>query len=198
MVTFDELFDGQRFMAILRGMAPAEAVTLATRAWDLGIGLVEVPIQTPDAVPSLEAVVAAGRERGRGVGSGTVVTLEQVEASASAGAAFTVAPGTDGSVLDASRRREMPHLPGVATATEVQRAQALGVGWVKAFPAATLGASWFRTMRGPFPGIRFVATGGMDAHNADEFLAAGVSVVAVGSALSDPRQIDLLAQRVSS
>ncbi|MGO1627225.1 bifunctional 4-hydroxy-2-oxoglutarate aldolase/2-dehydro-3-deoxy-phosphogluconate aldolase [Microbacterium sp.] len=198
MVTFDELFDGQRFMAILRGMAPAEAVALATRAWDLGIDLVEVPIQTPDAVASLEAVVAAGRERGKRVGSGTVVTIEQVEASASAGAAFTVAPGTDGSVLGASHRREMPHLPGVATATEVQRAQALGVDWVKAFPAATLGTSWFRTMRGPFPGIRFVATGGMDAHNAEEFLASGVSVVAVGSALSDPRQIDLLARYASA
>ncbi|PPL14551.1 bifunctional 4-hydroxy-2-oxoglutarate aldolase/2-dehydro-3-deoxy-phosphogluconate aldolase [Microterricola pindariensis] len=181
-------------MAILRNMTPDASVALAHRAWDLGIDLVEVPIQTPDAVPSLEAVIRAGAERGKLVGSGTIVTVEQVEVSKRLGAAFSVAPGLNRNVAEASTRLAVPHLPGVATATEIQDAVGLGFTWVKAFPAAVLGTSWFTTMRGPFPNVRFVATGGMDAGNARAFLAAGVSTVAVGAALADPNQVDLLAE----
>jgi 2-dehydro-3-deoxyphosphogluconate aldolase/(4S)-4-hydroxy-2-oxoglutarate aldolase len=92
----------------------------------------------------------------------------------------------------------MPHLPGVATASEIQRALAAGFVWLKAFPATALGPAWFRAMRGPFPTVRLVATGGIDAHNAQEYLSAGALVVAVGSALSDPAQVDLLASLVGS
>nr|WP_179581061.1 bifunctional 4-hydroxy-2-oxoglutarate aldolase/2-dehydro-3-deoxy-phosphogluconate aldolase [Leifsonia psychrotolerans] len=184
-------------MAIFRNMTPTHATTLAHRAWDLGIELVEVPIQTSDALPTLRAVVAAGRERGKVVGSGTVISLEQLEASRAAGVGFTVSPGLDEAVVAESARINLPHLPGVATASEIQRALALGCTWVKAFPASVLGATWFTTLRGPFPQVKFVATGGMDASNAAAFLDAGVSMVAVGSALADPAQVDLLAHLIA-
>ncbi|MET7611856.1 thiamine phosphate synthase, partial [Streptomyces seoulensis] len=83
--------------------------------------------------------------------------------------------------------------PGVATATDVQAARALGLDWLKAFPASVLGPDWFRAMRGPFPEVPFVATGGIDASNAAAYLAAGAKVVAVGSALDDPTQLRSLA-----
>lgn len=194
---FDRLFSNSPVMAILRNMTPEEATKLAHRAWDLGIELVEVPIQTADALPSLEAVIAAGRERGKLVGAGTVITLEQLEASRGAGAAFTVAPGFDARVVAESRRIALPHLPGVATASEIQLALEAGCTWMKAFPASALGSSWFTTVRGPFPQVSFVATGGMDAGNAAEYLDAGVSVVAVGSALADPTQVDRLAKLIA-
>jgi 2-dehydro-3-deoxyphosphogluconate aldolase/(4S)-4-hydroxy-2-oxoglutarate aldolase len=144
-------------------------------------------------VPSLAAAVRAGRERGMPVGAGTVITPEQVAAASAAGAAYTVAPGLDGVVLAASLAAGMPHLPGVATPTEVQQAVRAGCTWVKAFPASVLGPAWFRELRGPFPRVRTVATGGVDGHTAPQYLAAGASVVGVGSALSDPAQIELLA-----
>jgi Entner-Doudoroff aldolase len=190
---FDEAFAGRGVMAILRGFPVARTVELAQRAWDNGITAVEVPIQSPQAVDALAAAVAAGAERGFGVGAGTVTAVEQVRQAADAGAVFTVAPGLDERVAAASAHAGLAHLPGVATATDVQRAVALGLHWVKAFPAAVLGTAWFAAMRGPFPQVRFVATGGMDAGNAAEFLAAGASVVAVGSALEDPEQLDRLA-----
>ena len=56
-----------------------------------------------------------------------------------------------------------------------------------------LGTGWFAAMRGPFPEVRFVATGGMDARNAREYLAAGAALIAVGSALEDPAQLPALA-----
>ncbi|MCZ7374709.1 bifunctional 4-hydroxy-2-oxoglutarate aldolase/2-dehydro-3-deoxy-phosphogluconate aldolase [Micromonospora sp. WMMC250] len=191
---FDHIFGGARVMAILRGLPVAETVRLAERAWDLGIDVVEVPVATADAVPALRAAVEAGAARGRIVGAGTVLDVEQVTASADAGAAFTVAPGLDLAIADAAAARGLPHLPGVATPTEAQQALRHGLTWLKAFPAITLGPAWFKALAGPLPQLRFVATGGLDAGNAAPFLQAGVRVVAVGSALSDPSQLDRLAE----
>lgn len=190
---FDRILAGRPLMAIFRGLGTTRSLELARTAWDLGIDVVELPIQSDADVDALAAVVAAGREEGRLVGAGTVVSTRHVELAASAGAAFTVSPGFDADVVRASAAAGMPPLPGVATASEVQAAMALGLTWLKAFPASLLGAGWFRAMAGPFPDARFVATGGMDAANAGAFLDAGVRTVAVGSALEDPAQLPALA-----
>ncbi|MCU6482466.1 bifunctional 4-hydroxy-2-oxoglutarate aldolase/2-dehydro-3-deoxy-phosphogluconate aldolase [Arthrobacter sp. A2-55] len=191
---FTELFTGQPLMAILRGMGEEKSLALAEQAWSLGIGLVEIPVQTEEDLRALRAVAAAGKSRGLLVGAGTVVSLKHVEQSAEAGAAFTVSPGLDLAVVAASTEAGMPTLPGVATASEVQLALSAGLTWMKAFPASLLGAGWFKAMSGPFPQARFVATGGMDSANAATFLAGGASVVAVGSALEDPAQLPALAK----
>ena len=190
---FDRILAGRPLMAIFRGLGTTRSLELARTAWDLGIDVVELPIQSDADVDALAAVVAAGREEGRLVGAGTVVSTRHVELAASAGAAFTVSPGFDPDVVRASAAAGMPPLPGVATASEVQAAMALGLTWLKAFPASLLGAGLFRAMAGPFPDARFVATGGMDAANAGAFLDAGVRTVAVGSALEDPAQLPALA-----
>ena len=190
---FDEILAGRPLMAILRGMGAARSLELARRSWELGIDVVELPIQSDADLEALAAVAEAGRAEGRLVGAGTVVSLRHVELAASAGAAFTVSPGFDADVARASVAAGLPPLPGVATASEVQAAMALGLTWLKAFPASVLGTEWFRAMAGPFPSARFVATGGMDAANAGDYLDAGVRTVAVGSALEDPAQLPALA-----
>lgn len=192
------LFEGQRLMAILRGFGVDRSVALARQAWDLGINCVEVPIQSERDLDALRAVVAAGAEIGKSVGAGTVVSREHVRQARDAGAAFTVSPGYDMEVVRASFDSGMPPLPGVATASEVQAALTSGLTWLKAFPASVLGQRWFTTMSGPFPQVKFVATGGMDASNAESYLASGVSIVAVGSALADPAQLPLLATIVGN
>ncbi|QNA94053.1 bifunctional 4-hydroxy-2-oxoglutarate aldolase/2-dehydro-3-deoxy-phosphogluconate aldolase [Microbacterium sp. Se63.02b] len=190
---FEELFDGAPLMAILRGMGVERSLAVSTTAWDLGIDVVELPIQTAEDLEALRVVAAAGRERGKAVGAGTVVSVEHVAQAASAGAVFTVSPGLDLEVVRASHDAGLISMPGVATASEVQSALGAGLTWVKAFPASVLGPQWLTAMRGPFPQARFVTTGGMHAGNADEYLRAGASVVAVGSALEDPAQLPQLA-----
>jgi 2-dehydro-3-deoxyphosphogluconate aldolase/(4S)-4-hydroxy-2-oxoglutarate aldolase len=91
-------------------------------------------------------------------------------------------------VLAASLAAGLPHLPGVGTATEVQQAYRAGCRWLKAFPAAALGPAWLSALHGPFPDVRFVATGGLTVADAPTFLAAGARVVALGAALADPAQ----------
>jgi 2-dehydro-3-deoxyphosphogluconate aldolase/(4S)-4-hydroxy-2-oxoglutarate aldolase len=189
---FDDVFASTPVMAILRGFSPERTVELAQRGWDAGIDCIEVPIQSPAAVAALSATAAAAATRGRMVGAGTVVSADLVAAARDAGAMFTVAPGFDPAVAQASIDAGMPHLPGVATGSEIQRALDFGLDWLKAFPASVLGTDWFSAMRGPFPQVKFVATGGMNAHNASDYLSAGARVVAVGSALEDDAQIDLL------
>lgn len=187
---FDEVFADQRAMVILRGYPPERTVELCSRAWDLGITQVEVPVQSPDALPSLRAALDAARERGLGVGAGTVTTVEQLEDVAAAGVTFTVAPGLDDDVVRRSGELGLPHLPGVATPSEIQHAVRLGLTWLKAFPASVLGPEWFRAVLAPFPGVRLVATGGVSAANVRDFLDAGARVVSLGSAVADPAAFD--------
>jgi Entner-Doudoroff aldolase len=185
---FDQIFGDQRLMAILRGLPPDETVRMAIRLWDAGVTVLEVPIATPAAVESLRAAVVEGQDRGLRVGAGTVITPEQAGIAAGAGAQYTVAPGLDPTVLAASLAAGLPHLPGVGTASEVQRARAAGCVWQKAFPAKPLGAGWISALHGPFPDVKFVATGGLKVADVQPFLDAGARVVALGAALADPEQ----------
>ena len=163
---FDDAFATAPIMLILRGLGVARSSALAERAWDHGIRMVEVPLQSAEDHRSLSALAERAAERGLVVGAGTIIDPEGVRRAAECGAAFTVAPGTAFDVVDASYERGLPHLPGVATASEVQSVRRHGLSWAKAFPAARLGSPWFGDMRGPFPDMRFVATGGMSALNA--------------------------------
>ncbi|MBP1136629.1 Entner-Doudoroff aldolase [Arthrobacter sp. PvP023] len=181
---FDDAFFRVPVIAVLRGLTPAEAVRYATRAWDAGVEHVEVTIETPEAVPTLAAVASAAAERGVAVGAGTIISGDQLDAAHSANASFTVSPGLDEGIIKESIRRNMPHLPGVATASEILRAKALGLTWLKAFPASVLGPDWVKAMKGPFPDVRFVATGGMKSATARSYLNAGVSVVGLSSDFS--------------
>jgi Entner-Doudoroff aldolase len=187
-VTLDDIFHASKLMAILRGLSPDDTVTMANRLWDNGITVLEVPIATPAQLDSLRAAAGAAAKRGLRVGAGTVITAEQVRAAAAAGAQYTVAPGFDPAVLAASLAAGMPHLPGVGSATDVQRAWLAGCRWLKAFPAKALGPAWIAGLLGPFPDVKFVATGGLSVTDVPAFLAAGTRMVALGAALADPTQ----------
>lgn len=179
-------------MAVFRGLSPADTVALAHQAWDIGVTQVEVPIEASTALASLTAAVAAGRDRNMRVGAGTIVSPDQLRSAIDAGAAYAVSPGLDPGLITLADRAGIPMLPGVATASEIIRAQNMGFAWVKVFPAARLGSAWFAAMKGPFPTAKFVGTGGINGDNAAEFLLAGASVVGVGSAFADPAQLERL------
>lgn len=185
-------------MAILRNFPVPESIELSQRAWDLGIDHVEVPIQDQQGSDALAAVVEVGHWRGKFVGAGTVDSPEKVLQAKKLGAAYTVAPGLDEEVVQTSIDANLPHLPGVATPSEIQQALKLGLDWLKAFPATALGLNWFTAMRGPFPQAKLVATGGLNADNAQDYLDTGVVVAAVGSALQDPDQVPRLSNLISS
>ncbi|HKP05939.1 MAG TPA: bifunctional 4-hydroxy-2-oxoglutarate aldolase/2-dehydro-3-deoxy-phosphogluconate aldolase [Microbacterium sp.] len=186
---FTRTFADVPVMGIFRRQGLARTLELAETAWAVGVRIMEVPVMGPEDLPVLHAVVEAGRARGVDVGAGTIISADQVGAVAEAGAAFTVAPGLDPEVAAASKAHGLPHIPGVATGSDIQAALKQGLTWLKAFPAERLGPAWIRHQSGPFPQVRFVATGGVTPDTAGDFLAAGCRVVALGSAFDNEEQI---------
>lgn len=182
---FDDKFPTAPYMAILRGFDRDTALELAAQASTIGITLVEIPLQRPRDVATLTSMARQAQELGQVAGAGTIRTLEQLESAASAGARFIVSPSFNPEIVTEAARRGIPVLPGVGSATEVDAALRLGLRWLKAFPAIALGSVWISQMAGPFPEAKFVATGGMTAATAEEFLKAGASGIAVGSAIRD-------------
>jgi 2-dehydro-3-deoxyphosphogluconate aldolase / (4S)-4-hydroxy-2-oxoglutarate aldolase len=185
-------------IGIFRNLPPDLTVRLCQRAWDFGVDLVEIPLQDNSALESLEAALAAGQERGKQVGAGTVTTVAQLRQVHSMGAKFTVSPGFDEDVARAALRLNSPHLPGIATASEIAAVVKLDLKWVKAFPAAQLGPAWIIAQRAPFASVNFVATGGVGINNVRAFLAAGCRAVAIGSAFQDEESIAALAHELTA
>jgi 2-dehydro-3-deoxyphosphogluconate aldolase/(4S)-4-hydroxy-2-oxoglutarate aldolase len=123
------------------------------------------------------------------VGAGTVLNEEHVHAAKSAGAQFVVSPGLSESVVRACEVGEIPCIPGVATASEVQRAWNLGLRTLKFFPAVQAGGpATIKALSSVFRKVRFIPTGGVTADNLSDFLALP-SVIACGGSWLAPAKI---------
>jgi 2-dehydro-3-deoxyphosphogluconate aldolase / (4S)-4-hydroxy-2-oxoglutarate aldolase len=144
-----------------------------------GIEQVEVTIDTHGA---LDAVAGAAGE-GRTVGVGTIVDSEQVRAAAAAGAQFVVSPGLVPEVIETALTLGLEPMPGVFTATEILTASAAGARVMKLFPASAGGPSYLRALRGPFPTIAIIPTGGVRIEEVQAYLEAGATAIALGSDL---------------
>jgi 2-dehydro-3-deoxyphosphogluconate aldolase / (4S)-4-hydroxy-2-oxoglutarate aldolase len=123
------------------------------------------------------------------LGAGTLRTPAQAGEAVAAGARFLVAPGLDDELVAAMRATGVVTMAGALTPTEVMRAQALEVDVVKVFPAALGGPAYVRALRGPFPDVPFMPTGGVSAANLREWLDAGVVAVGAGGELCSTADI---------
>ena len=156
----------ERFVAILR--RPPDLDAAAEELVAAGIGVLEITLDTPGA---LEAI-ARWRERAT-VLAGTVRTQAEADAATAAGAQALVSPTL---VLF---QHKVPHVPGAFTPTEIETAWRAGAPLVKLFPAGALGPAYVRALLAPLADVRLLATGGITAENAGDFLDAGA--VAVGA-----------------
>jgi 2-dehydro-3-deoxyphosphogluconate aldolase / (4S)-4-hydroxy-2-oxoglutarate aldolase len=146
------------------GSAPDVAAALAAG----GIPCAEITLRTPQGLASIEAI---GSMPDFVAGAGTVLTVEQVDRCVDAGARFLVSPGFDEEIVARAQFHGVAMLPGVATATEIQRALRAGLDVLKFFPADRLGGmATIAALAGPFPQVRFVPSGGVRQSNAAEYL----------------------------
>ncbi len=159
------------------------AVPTARALLEGGIPCVEITFRTSAAAEALHRITA--EVEGVLVGAGTVLTCEQVDLARDSGARFIVSPGFDRRVVEHGRANEIPVYPGVCTPTEIQRAVGMGLDVVKFFPAEPMGgASFLKAVSAPFPGLRFIPTGGITLQllpsylNLDQVLACGGSWLA--------------------
>jgi 2-dehydro-3-deoxyphosphogluconate aldolase/(4S)-4-hydroxy-2-oxoglutarate aldolase len=164
----------------------ADAAPLADALAGAGLRCVEVTLRT---IAGEEAIAVMARRGDLLVGAGTVLDVSQVERVARAGARFVVSPGFDDEVVAACRDSGVLALPGAVTPTEIQRARRAGLDTVKFFPAEALGGiEVIDALSAPFPGMRFVPTGGITPANIEPYLAHR-AVLAVGGSWMVQRRL---------
>lgn len=164
---------------------PAAAVPLARALAAGGVATIEVTFRTAAAADAIRRIAA--EVPGMLVGAGTVLRTAQADEAIAAGAAYVVAPGLNPAVVAHVLGRGVPMVPGVATPSEVERALELGLDLLKLFPAGPLGGpAYLRALAGPYPAVRFVPTGGIDADALAGYLALP-NVAAVGGTWLTPR-----------
>jgi 2-dehydro-3-deoxyphosphogalactonate aldolase len=171
---------------ILRGVKPGEVLAVAEVLLDCGFRVLEVPLNSPSPLVSLERLA---RLAGGGVlvGAGTVLSAADVDAAADAGAGLILAPNLNPRVVARAVRRGLLVMPGVATATEAFSALEAGAHALKLFPADVLGAATLKAWQAVLPAATpMFAVGGVAAGNLADFRQAGACGAGLGSALYQP------------
>ena len=180
-----------RALVVVRANRLDDPAALCRALVDGGIRVVELTYTTPGLVDLVRAAVAA--DTGALVGAGTVLTRDQAQAALDAGAAFLVTPGitpeTFG-IVGAAHEADAAVVLGAMTPSEVATAVALGADAVKIFPARTVGPRHLADLRGPFPDVPLVPSGGIDESNAADYLAAGALAVTAGTSVVPPAAVD--------
>jgi 2-dehydro-3-deoxyphosphogluconate aldolase/(4S)-4-hydroxy-2-oxoglutarate aldolase len=177
----DDRLRARKIVGIVRGAHPEAALRTVLALFDEDIDLVEVSLNTADALDVIgKARAVLGPDAA--LGAGTVINADDAAHAADAGASFVVTPAL-GPGVEAALARGLPVLGGAFTPGEVVAAVGAGVTAVKLFPASLGGVSYLRALRDPFPDVPFVPVGGVDAKIAPTYLAAGAVAVGVGSPL---------------
>ena len=175
-----------RVVAVVRGRQVADAAELAAALARAGIRAVEFTFTIPGALEAIEAAA----ESAAIVGAGTVRHERQARDALAAGAQFLVSPACVPEVARVARDSGVPSFLGALTPTEVDSALKAGTTAVKLFPAGLGGPRYLRDLRGPFPDVDFLPSGGVTEENARDFLAAGAIGVYAGSGLAPPELVE--------
>ena len=173
-------------IAILRGVQPDEVLAIGRALFDGGIRVIEVPLNSPSPFDSIGRLV---REFGNTalIGAGTVLSDDDADRVADAGARLVLSPNFDAGVVRRSKARGLLSMPGVATPTEGFAALAAGADALKLFPAELLGPAVLKAWRSVFaPATPMFAVGGVGEHNLVAFKRAGATGAGIGSSLYAP------------
>lgn len=173
-------------IAILRGVTPDEILPVAGELVGAGVSIIEVPLNSPDAVESIRRLAAEHGDRVL-IGAGTVTRPDQVDDVAKAGGRIIVMPHADLEIIRTAKAAGLVCAPGIATPTEGFAALAAGADALKLFPAELLPPTVLKAMRSVFPkDTRFLPVGGITPQTMASYRAAGAAGFGLGSALYKP------------
>lgn len=179
-------FETCPLVAILRGIIPAEILPVVEALIAEGFRLIEIPLNSPDALTSIERAAAAAGDRAL-IGAGTVLTAGQARAVRSRGGRLIVAPNFSGAVADACAEANLVYGPGVATPTEAFAALDAGAHFLKFFPAEAIPPAAVKALRAVLPPeATVVMVGGIAPDTMGPYLKAGANGFGLGSALYRP------------
>jgi 2-dehydro-3-deoxyphosphogalactonate aldolase len=186
MPTLRDYLNSLPLIAILRGIQPDEAVSVAEALLANGFTILEVPLNSPRPYESIARMIEYAGDRAL-IGAGTVLTAEQVGLVAGSGARLIISPNCSETVIRATKQRNMLSLPGVATPSEGFAALTAGADGVKLFPGEMLTPPVLKAWRAVFPiDALLLPVGGITPETLPGYLAAGANGFGVGSALYKP------------
>lgn len=171
-----------RVVAVLRAAHASNYAPVIEALRVGGVLSIELTLSTPgvwDELPRLQERFGDALE----IGVGTVTAAAEAETAMDLGAAYIVTPVTDPDIITACVRRGVPVYPGGLTPTELHAGWKLGATAVKVFPASTVGAGYVSQLRGPFPDIQVIPSGGVDIDDVPAWIRAGVLAVSLGGPL---------------
>ncbi|PYV45887.1 MAG: 2-dehydro-3-deoxyphosphogluconate aldolase [Acidobacteria bacterium] len=174
---------------VVRASSTDEASAIVEAIKSGGVSVLEITMTVPGAIRLIERIA---ERYGSDVllGAGTVLDAETARAVILAGAEFVVTPSLRLSTIEVCKRYSKVVIPGALTPTEVITAWEAGADFVKVFPCDNVGGpKYIRALKGPFPQIDFIPTGGVNLNTAAEFIAAGSAALAVGSELVDKKAV---------
>ena len=176
----------RKLLAIVRGIKPDEAVDACGALIESGIDRIEVPLNSPDPLNSIEKMVKAFSGQAQ-IGAGTVLTADDVSKVIDAGGTLIVSPDCNEAVIKRTKELGGASFPGVQTATECFAALRHGADGLKLFPASLIGPEGVKALRAVLPKeLDVYAVGGADGGNFGEWFAAGANGFGIGSALYRP------------
>lgn len=174
-----------QLVAIVRGLAPQDVLSVAEALYAGGIRVLEVTMNSEEPLAAIRSVSdVMGKQMV--IGAGTVLDARMAEAAISAGAQFVLSPVVAIDVIQAARSFGAVAIPGAYTATEIFTAYKNGADIVKVFPATS--PAYIKDIAGPLPQIPLLPTGGITPENVGEYKRAGAVGFGVGSALVDTKQ----------
>lgn len=190
-----EWIEKHKVVTIVRGVASDRLIPLAEAMYEGGIRLLEVTFSANGSVSDEETaknieLLSKHFEGRMFIGAGTVLTEKQVELTQKAGGQFIISPDTCEEVIKKTRELGLVSMPGALTPSEIMSAHRWGADFVKLFPITNMGVDYVKAVKAPLSHIRFLAVGGIDEKNMQDYLDAGVCGFGVGSNIVSKKLIE--------
>lgn len=173
-------------VAVVRAQTSEQAISISNACIKGGLSTVEVTFTVPNANLVIEKLASTFTQDELLIGAGTVLDSKTAQIAISAGASFIVSPGFDVETNILCKSLNVPYLPGCLTPTEMMTALNAGCEIIKLFPGSAFGPSYVKAIKGPFPHINLMPTGGVSLDNVEQWIKNGVVAVGVGGELTGP------------
>ena len=183
-----------RIISILRGLEPGQTLPAVKALYKGGVRLLEITFaqHSPTMLEDTASAIRSAREEFGSaimVGAGTVLTCEQADVAARAGAEFLLSATCDEQVIRRAKALGLGMIPGAMTPTEIDHGYRWGADVIKVFPAGNLGQGYLKSIRAPLSHIPMIAVGGVEVGNLCDFWDAGMLGAGIGASLASPEVI---------